>query len=333
VKVNQEDNMAKNAEVRPTRDMEYRRVLCEIAVSQHRVSQLQDQLSPQRQAIAECEAHITGLRNALRSPAEGVATQDGRLRGAPAKFAERAEARQRLAAETNRLPILQEQLAAAQKEIDQLYPTLAKNHRRRVEIEQQIDAEMTQRVKGAVEAAGVAAATARDTCRSTRQKLWRMSAALKAIQTQIGALMTTGKPEEALAARAAAYAETEQMPSEKPEFPDEYKRLIAEERTLVAAIVLQEKLLRDAVGKYGREMAQGTRVRQSELGTRISDALDVVRSCGRESDALRTAVAIEVGDDANQLSVRFGGISPDYSDSDDPVRSYQRTLRLTGLLV
>jgi len=313
--------------------MEHRRLLCEIATAQARVGEISDQLRPRRQAIAECESRIRGLQSALRSAAEGISDQKGELLGPRVKFEERAAARERLAAEQTRLPHLHEELLAIEKERDDLNENLVKHHARRKEIELAINAEMKNRVEQTVETASLAASTSRDACREARQKLWRIQTALTRLEKRISALMTPAKPEERLAERAADYLASGEMPAERPEVADERKQLFAEERTLQAALALQMKLVYRAQRDYGAEMAKGLRPRQATLATIQSDGLDAVRAAGLESEMLRLAASIEVGDGDTQISVRFDGLAPDYGDSDDPIRRFQRRLRLAGLLV
>jgi chromosome segregation ATPase len=308
-------------------------LLTEIAVSQHRVSQLQDQLSPQRQAIAECESRIRGLQSGLRSAAEGISDQKGELLGPRVKFEARAAARGRLAAEQTRLPGLHEELLAIEKERDELNEHLVKHHARRKEIEQAIDAEMKLRVNETMQQATMAASTSRDACREARQKLWRIQTALTQIEKRISAVMIPAKPQERLDERAADYLASGEMPAERPEVADERKQLFAELRTLTTALAIQTKVLYRAQRDYGAEMAKGLRPRQAVLATIQSDGLDAVRAAALESELLRLAASIEVGDGDTQISVRFDGISPDYQDNDDQVRRYQNRLRLAGLLV
>jgi len=324
--------MAKNEVPRLTRDLEYRTLLCEIATSQHRVSQLQDQLSPQRQAIAECEAHITGLRNALRSPAEGITDQKGELRGAPAKYEQRGEARQRLAAETNRLPILQEQLAATQKEIDQLYPRLATCHKRCVEIEAAVKSERDIRVSQALTQAADAA-PGREPYRAARQKLYRLQNRDIALERELHTLFNPAVKGENTETRGERYRAAEAMPEEVPETGSKIKELLKEQRVLREALRLQEREVQHLQHAYGSQLSAALRPSLAALAQKISDSLDTLRSAGLEADQLVMVAAIEAGTSDTFQTVRCLCVPPDYGDSDDAVRRYQRHLRLAGLLV
>jgi chromosome segregation ATPase len=322
--------MAKNG---LTRDMEYRTLLCEIATSQQRVSQLTDSLVQMRQRIRETESHVTGLQHALRSPAEGPVTQGGELLGPRAvKEEARAEAKKRLAKAKADLPDLQKNLAAGEKRLAELYENLALAHKRRSELEAVIKGERDIRVAAAVSQAADAA-PGREPYRAARQKLYRLQNRDIALDRELHLLFNPASKQENTETRGEQYRANETMPAEVPETGSKIKELLKEQRVLREALRLQEREVRDLQRKYGSELATALRPTLAALAQKISDSLDTLRSAGLEADQLVMVAAIEAGTSDTFQTVRCLCVPADYSDGDDAVRRYQRHLRLAGLLV
>jgi len=122
------------------------------------------------------------------------------------------------------------------------------------------------------------------------------------------------------------------MPEQTPEHSESVKRLMIEERTVRTALGLHEAELRRIEHRYAGEISAALRPTIAGLAQKVSDGLDLARDAGKESEMLRTAANIEAGTDVIP-AVQFPFLQPDFGDSGDIVRQFQRRLRIEGYLV
>jgi len=299
-------------------------LLTETATGNHRLAQLQDELSARRRTLRQMENHHQGMVYRLSDPGENPTTP-------PIEHKKRKKAREDFKAEAAEIARITGELQARQREFDELTDTVNKAQRRCAEIQAAIDAERQIRVAAAVSQAAEAAPS-RDDAHAAREKLYRLRARHTQIERELGMLMAAPR-QESVAQRATELLATEIMPAEVKEHSEEIKRFILEEKTVRVALGLQEREVRRLERKYGGELYATLRPTFAKLAGRISDGLDMVRDSGKESEQLRVAASVEAGSSDVIAGVHFPYLQPDYGDSSDMVRQWQRRMRIEGLLV
>jgi hypothetical protein len=316
-------------------DADYRTLLCSLACDQDRVGRLTDSLTAKRQQIIECEAHIRGLSNALRSEAEGPTDQQGTTLGPRAREKERAGAKTRLASLRARLPVLQHELAAGEKELAAVYLGLAAGHKRRRQIEGQADAERRAHASATVEAAATTLETERKLYREAREKAARLSTQHRDIERSLNTLMARpAKREEVIATNAKAYLQSETLPEQpQREYSEEVKKVLADERTVREAVLLQSKVLMRLEREYGDKLAAALRPAQSEIAERLYAGATEARNATIEADLLRVAFAVELGSNYSLGSITCPSIPKPYMNSEDAFVFWADRMRREGLLV
>ncbi|MGA2769981.1 MAG: hypothetical protein ABSG26_04105 [Bryobacteraceae bacterium] len=293
-----------------------RQLACSIAIGSEKERELLSRTSQLRSEITSLEARD----GALSLPADAtkaalVAAQRGR--------------ESRLAKISN----LKTELERLEPELSMVSAGLGVAHRALGAIEQKTHAERRVRISQAI-AAAVAQAPGKQVFHDARAKCDALRKRLADVESELHVLETTAREPANVEDRAAQLLATGTMPPSGPVVDGSVRRseLLAESRTLAAAIRQQQSYVSAAGRQFCAELAVALRPIMGDIVERIAGGVTMARQGSEEAVWLETAAAVASGGESIPC-VRFPGIPAPQAGNPDAFDFWLDRQRLAGFEV